>query len=134
MTKQEQINEMYNTLKHKGLIEFDEENVKTLYDAGYRKVGENEIVISKEEYSEMEANYDKVYKQAEADILANISDGGTSCYWCIAEREKRAKKEVAKEILQDFSYILELIKNNDDAKVILNHIKKKENEYGIKVE
>lgn len=38
------------------------------------------------------------YKQAEADILANIADGGTSCHWCIAEREKKARNEVAKEI------------------------------------
>lgn len=40
MTKQEQINEMYNTLRHKGLIEFDKENAEALYNAGYRKVGE----------------------------------------------------------------------------------------------
>lgn len=46
----------------------------------------------------------------------------------------KQEKEVVKEILQDFSYILELIKNNDDAKVILNHIKKRKNEYGIELE
>lgn len=35
-----------------------------------------------EELKDLEAEYDHVYEQAEADIHGNIADGGTSCHWC----------------------------------------------------
>jgi hypothetical protein len=37
-----------------------------------------------EEIKDLEAEYDRVYEQAEADIRGNMADGGTSCRWCIA--------------------------------------------------
>ena len=36
-----------------------------------------------EEIKDLEAKYDRVYEQAEADIHGNMADGGTSCHWCI---------------------------------------------------
>ena len=38
-----------------------------------------------EEIKDLEADYDRVYEQAEADIHGNIADGGTSCHWCAAK-------------------------------------------------
>ena len=35
-----------------------------------------------EEIKDLEADYDRVYEQAEADIHGNIANGGTSCHWC----------------------------------------------------
>ena len=37
-----------------------------------------------EENKDLEADYDRVYEQAEADIRGNMADGGMSCHWCIA--------------------------------------------------
>lgn len=41
-----------------------------------------------EEIKDLEADYDRVYEQAEADILGNMADGGTSCHWCIAGHKR----------------------------------------------
>ena len=35
-----------------------------------------------EEIKDLEADYERVYEQAEADIHGNMADGGTSCHWC----------------------------------------------------
>ena len=45
--------------------------------------------------AELEAEIDKQYEQAKADILGNMSDGGTSCHWCIAQHRAEAIKEFA---------------------------------------
>lgn len=37
----------------------------------------------KAEIKDLEADYERVYEQAEADIHGNIADGGTSCHWCM---------------------------------------------------
>ena len=37
----------------------------------------------KAENKDLEADYERVYEQAEADIHGNIADGGTSCHWCM---------------------------------------------------
>lgn len=57
---------------------------------------EDKIILTKEEYDDLCANYDKVYEQAKADILGNISDGGTSCHWCIEENRRIGKEEALK--------------------------------------
>ena len=47
---------------------------------------ENALFLIKElteEIKDLEADYDRVYEQAEADIRGNIADGGTSCHWCM---------------------------------------------------
>ena len=45
------------------------------------------IIALTEEIRDLEADYDRVYEQAEADIRGNMADGGTSCHWC-AEKTK----------------------------------------------
>ena len=52
----------------------------------------------KDEIEELEAEIDKQYEQAKADILGNMSDGGTSCHWCIEQHKTEAIKEFAGEL------------------------------------
>ena len=44
---------------------------------------ENRVKELTEEIRDIEADYDRVYEQAEADIHGNMADGGTSCHWCM---------------------------------------------------
>lgn len=52
----------------------------------------------KEEIEELEAEIDKQYEQAKADILGNMADGGTSCHWCIEQHKLNAFKEFAERL------------------------------------
>ena len=51
-----------------------------------------------EEIERLEAEIDKQYEQAKADILGNMSDGGTSCHWCIDGHRTAAIKEFAERL------------------------------------
>ncbi|MEE1352141.1 MAG: hypothetical protein UHM23_08870 [Clostridia bacterium] len=50
------------------------------------------------EIESLEADYENVYKQASADILASIADGGTSCEWCIDKHRAEAVREFAEKL------------------------------------
>lgn len=50
------------------------------------------------EVKSLEAEIDKQYDQAEADILGNMADGGTSCHWCIEKHRNNAIKEFAERL------------------------------------
>ena len=54
------------------------------------------------ENEELEKEIDQQYEQAQADILGNIADGGTSCHWCIAQHKAEAYKEFAERLKQVF--------------------------------
>lgn len=60
----------------------------------------NLIKRQKAEIEEMEAEIDKQYEQAKADILGNMADGGASCHWCIEQHRLNAFKEFASELKQ----------------------------------
>lgn len=112
-------------------------NAEALYNANCRIVSEGSIVLSKEEYDDLQSEYDKVYKQAEADIHGNIADGGTSCHWC----EDMTKRGTAKQSCND---LIKIIKNNTDLNAsvfgwttdfILNMIKTYfKDKYGVEEE
>lgn len=51
-----------------------------------------------EEIKDLEAEYDRVYEQAEADIHGNMADGGTSCHWCIDRHRAESIKEFAERL------------------------------------
>ena len=61
-----------------------------------------------EEIKDLEADYDRVYEQAEADIHGNMADGGTSCHWCAdktkADTVKRMQEMLKRECLIDSGY------------------------------
>jgi hypothetical protein len=66
-----------------------------------------EIERLKTENAELEAEVDKQYERARADILGNMADGGASCHWCIAEHKKNAIKDFAertKERVKEAAY------------------------------
>ena len=55
------------------------------------------------EIEELEAEIDKQYEQAKADILGNMADGGESCHWCIDEHRKNAIKEFAERLKKEYT-------------------------------
>jgi hypothetical protein len=59
------------------------------------------INCQRAEIERLETEIDKQYEQAEADILGNISDGGTSCHWCIEQHRTKAIKEFAERLKED---------------------------------
>ena len=66
---------------------------------------ENRVKELTEEIKDLEADYDRVYEQAEADIHGNMADGGTSCHWCMEKTKADTAKrmsEMLKEYLDDF--------------------------------
>lgn len=84
MNKQEQIEEMAEAVVCAAIVsnaKIDDkvaihlrEFVENLYDAGYRKIPENAVVLTKEEYIDLSRNY-------------------------VREQIEKARKETAKEIL-----------------------------------
>ena len=54
-----------------------------------------------EENKYLESEYDRVYEQAEADIHANMADGGTSCHWC-ADKTKADTVKMMQERLKNY--------------------------------
>ena len=54
-----------------------------------------------EEIKELEADYDCVYEQAEADIRGNMADGGTSCHWCIAGHRREVVQQMQSMIKEE---------------------------------
>ena len=59
---------------------------------------EQKIKELTEEIEDLEADYDRVYEQAEADIRGNMADGGTSCHWCIDRHRAESIKEFAERL------------------------------------
>ena len=56
------------------------------------------IKRQKAEIERLEAEIDKQYEQARADILGNMADGGTSCHWCIDQHKAEAIKDFAERL------------------------------------
>lgn len=53
-----------------------------------------------EEIKDLEADYDRVYEQAEADIHANMANGGTSCHWCADKTKVDTVKRMQKMLCE----------------------------------
>ena len=58
----------------------------------------NLIKRQKAEIEMLEGEIDKQYEQAEANILGNMADGGTSCHWCISKHRAAVVKEFAEKL------------------------------------
>ena len=68
---------------------------------------ENALALIKElteEIKDLEADYERVYEQAEADIHGNMADGGTSCHWCIDKTSADTVKRMQEKILALSTY------------------------------
>ncbi len=73
-----------------------------VYDKGYRKINENEVVISKEEYERLkrvETEKDRLYEM-KLDLENQLIQSGLTEYIGADEIEKQARKETAREILE----------------------------------
>ena len=53
---------------------------------------------------DLEADYERVYEQAAADIHGNIADGGTSCHWCM-DKTKTDTVRKMQDRLKERGYI-----------------------------
>lgn len=82
MTKQEQIKEMKKIIGNVKPF-YVETIVEALYNAGYRKIPENAVVLTKEEYIDLSRNY-------------------------VTEQIEQARKKTAKEI---YERLIELSEN-----------------------
>ena len=57
-----------------------------------------------EKIRDLEADYDRVYEQAEADIHGNMADGGTSCHWCMDKTKADTVRKMQDKILSLSTY------------------------------
>lgn len=57
-----------------------------------------------EEIKYLEAEHDRIYEQAEADIRGNIANGGMSCHWC----ENKTKADTIRKMRALFEEKLDI--------------------------
>ena len=117
MQIEEMVKEIFNTCAWRFSNPNDYKEVfndiaEDLTKLNYRKLPEDSVVLSKEEY-------DKFYESVEATILSNIADGGTSCHWCSEKYQKigyeKGSKETAEKILKEFYKRAEKFEKFDDC-------------------
>lgn len=111
MTKQEQIEEMAKFMHYKAHgkdKDCDNEkcemcwcscknDAELLYNAGYRKIDDNCLVLSREEYDTLKTENDKYVKNC-IDYIATINKLENKVW----EVEQQARKETAEKLLNDF--------------------------------
>ena len=74
------------------------------YDREWKKQLVVEIERLKEENDYLKRTDEERYKEAEANIRAEIANGGTSCRWCEDTIRKNAVKEFAEKAKMAFYY------------------------------
>ena len=91
------------------IVECDERDAERL-----RQVGEYAAKIKEltEEIKDLEAEYDRVYEQAEADIRGNMADGGTSCHWCMDKTKADTVKRMREMLNQRIDRTLDVFDFN----------------------
>jgi DNA repair exonuclease SbcCD ATPase subunit len=94
------------TKENRGLLlrlkqcETESESLKIAIEVAMDNLGDARAELQKaeSEIESLEAEIDKQYEQAKADILGNMSNGGTSCHWCIDKHRAEAIKEFAERL------------------------------------
>ena len=100
----EQVNELKKALHHCGNALGCEEcpyNNVTCCQDKLNKDALTLIIEYEDTIQQLEAETDKQYEQAEADILGNMADGGTSCHWCIDKNRKEGAKQLVSLLKKD---------------------------------
>ena len=75
----------------------------------------NTIALIKElteEIRDLETDYDRVYEQAAADIHGNMTDGGTSCHWCMDKTKADTVKRMQDALHQRIDITLDVFDFN----------------------
>ena len=87
-----------------GYLGDSDENVNAIVEVIVAaKALENRVKELTEEIKDLEAEYDRVYEQAAADIKGNMADGGTSCHWCADKTKADTVREFA-SYLKKYSF------------------------------
>ena len=121
-------------------------SAEKLYNAGYRKIPENAVVLTEERLKAIiEEEYKKalkgkvvltreelerVYETERANIRAEIADAGTSCHWC----ERQIVKDTAKEIWNDITSYYFSLRVIGNATVELDKLAEFWHKRGVEVE
>ena len=140
MTKQEQIEEMISAMAASNNpfvdvpIEIMPKVAEALYNAGYRKLPKDSVVLSREEY-EMLANK---YKNLEIKY-SNLCDNYRLCKDAnetLKQNVITTRKKTVKEILQEIRgyYPIDKEHCNDSELFILNLCEDIASRYGVEVE
>lgn len=96
------------TIKEREQTIKDLQEIVDNYSGSWKRFNmlDNALALIKElaeEIEDLEADYDRVYEQAEADIRGNMADGGTSCHWCMdktkADTVKRMQSMIQEECI-----------------------------------
>lgn len=107
MTKQEHIKEMVSIMAASNdpfvdvPIEIMPKIAEAIYNAGYRKLPKDSVVLSKEEYERLkrvENEKDRLY-EIKLDLENQLIEKGWTEYEGADEIEKRVSKETAKKII-----------------------------------
>lgn len=107
MTKQEQIEEMISAMTASNNpfvdvpIDIMPKVAEALYNAGYRKLPKDSVVLSREEYERLkrvENEKDRLY-EIKLDLENQLIEKGWTDYEGADEIEKRVSKETAEKIL-----------------------------------
>lgn len=98
------------TLKEREQTVKDLQEIVDNYSGSWKRfnVLDNALALIKElteEIKDLEADYDRVYEQAEADIHANMADGGTSCHWCMDKTKADTIKMVQRVLKESFEVL-----------------------------
>ena len=72
-----------------------------------------------EEIKDLEADYERVYEQAEADIHGNMADGGTSCHWCMEKTKVDTVKRMQSRLTDMSEFMLRA--DHDGAMYYVDH-------------
>lgn len=94
------------TLKERKQIIKDLQTIVDNYSGSWQRfnVLNSALTLIKElaeEIKDLEADYDRVYEQAEADIHGNMADGGTSCHWCMDKTKADTVKKMQTMIKEE---------------------------------
>ena len=105
------------TLKEREQTVKDLQEIVDNYSGSWQRfnVLNNALTLIKElteEIKDLEADYDRVYEQAEADIHGNMADGGTSCHWCMDKTKADTVKRMREMLNQRIDRTLDVFDFN----------------------
>ena len=123
MTKQEQIEEMVSIMAASNNpfvdvpVEIMPNVAEALYNAGYRKLPKDSVVLSREEYERLkrvENEKDRLY-EIKLDLENQLIEKGWTDYEGADEIEKRVSKETAKEFAEKLkNKLFEFFQDNEE--------------------
>lgn len=131
MEEEEQINGKYYV--DSGCICAELANGNIIDNVVEKYFPKDSVILTNKQYKELNAGieiFEEDFKGID-DAFAEMSSAIKGVIIGIYQAQKSSEKKVAKDILQGLEAMLELIKDNDDSKVLLRHIEMWKEEYGV---